>query len=164
MVVVGQRSICSVARPGAWPGRAVPMVPDTSKRNLLIFVAAVAIVLGGSQLLGYARLSSQERTDEQAKATGTNRHHTFWCRVCLMLGAPARSSSFCLYVQPSRLWSPSWACLSRNCAAAVERLPTGCAECMSQQLVQRAFAGFQWLLFNLIAEGCAEVRQAALTR
>ena len=46
------------------------MVPDASKRNLLIFVAVVAIVLGGSQLLGYARLSSQEQTDAQAKATG----------------------------------------------------------------------------------------------
>lgn len=66
-----------MARTGAWPGRAAPMVPDTSKRNLLIFFAAVAIVLGGSQLLGYARLSSQERTDAQGKATGANSRHTF---------------------------------------------------------------------------------------
>lgn len=52
------------------------MVSDASKRNLLIFVAAVAIVLGGSQLLGYARLSSQEQTDSQAKAAGMNSHYT----------------------------------------------------------------------------------------
>ena len=76
LVVEAQEHLSSVARAGAWPGRAAPMVPDTSKRNLLIFVAAVAIVLGGSQLLGNARLSSQEQTDEQAKATGANTRHT----------------------------------------------------------------------------------------
>ena len=99
-----------MARTGAWPGRAAPMLPDTSKRNLLIFVVAVAIVLGGSQLLGYARLSSQEQTDAQAKATGVHQLHQLVQGFGLMQGAPARSSSPCKSVlepQQRRQWSPA---------------------------------------------------------
>ena len=42
---------------------------DASKRNLLIFVALVAAVLCGSQLIGYVRLSRRE-SQAQAVRTG----------------------------------------------------------------------------------------------
>ena len=45
------------------------MLRDASKRNLLIFVALVAAVLCGSQLIGYVRLSRRE-SQAQAERTG----------------------------------------------------------------------------------------------
>lgn len=46
---------------------------DASKRNLLIFVALVAAVLCGSQLIGYVRLSRREiqAQAERSGAAGT---------------------------------------------------------------------------------------------
>ena len=59
----------SVARPAAKPMQGPSVLRDASKRNLLIFVALVAAVLGGSQLIGYVRLSRGE-SRAQAARTG----------------------------------------------------------------------------------------------
>jgi len=42
---------------------------ESSKRNLLIFFALIAVVLGGAQLVGYVRLSRGE-SQAQAKRAG----------------------------------------------------------------------------------------------
>ncbi len=46
-----------------------PVLREASKRNLLIFIALIAVVLGGAQLVGYVRLSRGE-SQAQAKRAG----------------------------------------------------------------------------------------------
>lgn len=62
------------------------MLQDASKRNLLIFVAVVAVTLGGSQLIGYVRLSAAGGQLHKAKGTGETSRIARALRICMSKG------------------------------------------------------------------------------
>lgn len=90
------------------------MLQDASKRNLLIFVAIVAVTLGGSQLIGYVRLSAAGGQLHKTEGTSETNHLARALHMCMSKGGGHAYLSACDCPDVSLKTLPHWPLFSHH--------------------------------------------------